>query len=332
MDKNVSLLTRQESSLLKGILILLIVLGHNAYLMHLGDSYLKDFLYAFHVSSFFYLTCMYNVPVCTVARIKKDWKHLYIPYTILFVLFACVSLLISDEELDLGEIIWAYISGNSENLAEVAGFQYLWFMPAMFAFLVLRLLFFNYRKFSWGVLFVSFVVLLLNVMGVRRFVDLPEFLPFGLYGALANFFLAVVFRFLLERNYQYRWFRWMFPLLFLLVSVVYFLFHPTVYCYFFFCSFLIPFFAFPTLFVLVKTEFFKSLRGVSLLEKLGKYSFPIYLFHQIIYNLVALLYSKVDLGIGVLDGLIVLFLTLFLTIFFIRIFARCLPKLYSLFS
>lgn len=336
MNKNISLVTRDESTFLKGILILLIMVGHNAYLMDLRAD-LKDFLYAFHIHSFFYLTCMYNIPNLTWSRIKKDFFRLYVPYTLLFGLFVVLYYFLQGGgDLQCGAIFTAYFSGGAMQIANVAGFQYLWFLPAMFAFLFLRNVYFNYSRFGYVILVLSTLVLVFLLLGCGQSPDLPLFFPLGLYGALANFSLALLLRKIIESSANQKWFRYLFPLLFLLLALMYFVLRPKIYWYYSFCFLWIPLFAFPSLFLWVKSRFvscflMKTVVGV-FIKRIGSLSFPIYLFHQVIYMLLSFLYSSVESGFLLWDGFVTFIGTLLLTLLFIYLFRKCLPNLYRVFS
>lgn len=81
-------LTRDESNIIKGILILLIVLGHNHFLMDGEYVRLQIQLYKFHVIEFFILPFFYKMKADT------SWEHLrdiivrnWVPY--LWILSAC---------------------------------------------------------------------------------------------------------------------------------------------------------------------------------------------------------------------------------------------------
>ena len=80
MDFNLSLISRRDSSVLKGILILLIILGHNSILMNnYGEgesSLIFKYLYHFHVYAFLMLPSLYNAPRLTFERTKKDFTRL----------------------------------------------------------------------------------------------------------------------------------------------------------------------------------------------------------------------------------------------------------------
>ena len=99
MNIEKSLLDRNQSTWLKGLLILLIILGHNSILMGnlpgMRKTVLYDFLYCFHVSAFFFITSLYNWPNLSKEYIKKIFLKLYKPYTIMFGVLACVNLLIT---------------------------------------------------------------------------------------------------------------------------------------------------------------------------------------------------------------------------------------------
>lgn len=115
MNGNISLLSKNESAIIKGILILLIVLGHNGILMGkapgLTPTIWNDYLYSFHVYCFLFLPFLYNIPNFTKDRIKRNFIHLYKPYTTVFILLLIMRFLDS-ADVNIGGVLYAYLSGS----------------------------------------------------------------------------------------------------------------------------------------------------------------------------------------------------------------------------
>ena len=90
-----TLLSRDESSSIKGILMLLIVLGHDIPFVDWTDSWMvMVWLYLFHIHSFFLLPFLYPIKPLDFYRF---WNHI-IRYYIKFICFALPLLTINQLE------------------------------------------------------------------------------------------------------------------------------------------------------------------------------------------------------------------------------------------
>lgn len=333
MNKSKSLLSHNESDFIKGILIILIIVGHNYYIIH-GLNFhnsLKDFLYAFHIHSFFYLPVLYNVPDFSFYRVKKDFIRLFTPYTIFFIILLICNIFIHNYNYNLLESFWGYLSGSSNLLSIVTGTQFLWFLPAMFSFLIIRNLYFTYIKAKIPILLISTFTLLILALGLGHNVDINLYCPLGIFYALSNFSIAIFLRFIIENYSNKIWFKLFFPIAFVLILTIYSITDFNRYTYYPFIYIIIPIIAFPTIFLLSKT---KLTRKKNVFIFLGKLSLPLYLFHQIIYNLLCLFLDKSHFNNynTIILGVFVFILTLFLNIMLIYILKFLFPKIYKLFS
>lgn len=99
---NYSFLEKSNSSGWKGILILLIVLGHNSILckpsIEAEHFYIwRSWLYTFHVWAFFVLPFLYGCKELNlmdiVAHTKRNFIKLLVPYLWISVLCVCIMLI-----------------------------------------------------------------------------------------------------------------------------------------------------------------------------------------------------------------------------------------------
>ena len=178
MDTTKSLISRENSTLLKGILIILIILGHNGILMGkstgLTVTALNNYLYCFHVYLFLILPFLYNIPGFTFKRVKKDFLHLYKPYTLLIITILIANIFILKQPFEPLNTVYAYISGNEMLLNKTVGASFPWFLPVMFTLLILRNYFVPKKNYALlCVLLVSFTILLavrvFNVISIYDF-------------------------------------------------------------------------------------------------------------------------------------------------------------------
>ena len=151
-------LTRDESNIIKGILILLIVLGHNHFLMDGEYVRLQIQLYKFHVIEFFILPFFYKMKADT------SWEHLrdiivrnWVPY--LWILSACyLTSCIYFHKIGLE---WGHISaillGTQTHLSKYYNFVFPWFLPTYCSFFILYLLSLKH-KWLYGIMIILSVV------------------------------------------------------------------------------------------------------------------------------------------------------------------------------
>ena len=121
---------------MKGILILLIILGHNSILTQ-NISGLYDYLYSFHVLIFFILPWFYTTTFSWNSTIKRSTK-LWFWYLAFFVVQIAFYNLLFDTTFSLGETLKAFFLGGHTLLKGVTGYMYLWFMPAFFFSMLVR--------------------------------------------------------------------------------------------------------------------------------------------------------------------------------------------------
>lgn len=132
----ISSIARDTSEFMKGILILLIILGHNSILTQ-NISGLYDYLYSFHVLIFFILPWFYTTTFSWNSTIKRSTK-IWFWYLAFFVVQVLFYNLLFDTTFSLGETLKAFFLGGHTLLKGVTGYMYLWFMPAFFFSMLVR--------------------------------------------------------------------------------------------------------------------------------------------------------------------------------------------------
>ena len=131
-DVTQSLLSRDESNAIKGVLICLIILGHNMFFTYATDEIqCMGYLYCFHIQAFFLLPFLYPLRRGSGERVLNHLIRYYVPF---FLFLTALSLLRSFAG---HEIVWwkmplSALFGGGMLIREFAGNQLLWFLPAMF--------------------------------------------------------------------------------------------------------------------------------------------------------------------------------------------------------
>lgn len=307
MDK----LSRQESNTLKGLFILLIIVGHNHILCPvngLGMSY----LYRFHVIAFFILPFLYlnYQGKLNVNNIRDYFVRNYIPYLLFFIIsFFLFHLGFKKEGLDITVFFKGLLSGSQPVLKETTGFYFLWFLPAFFAVTLVRMVFDNVHWLV-KVLIILFSVFLHLFLSWSAREELFYSIPFALtqgfyyfaFGVIAFYFLSYI-----------PYIRYVGAFVFLLMSIAFFMGHEIN----------IPF-LFPIGFVMFSLSVLKWLTTVPYLDKLGQYSLPIYLIHVYLYNGLERLFPY-TITFGIINLILTVMLSYFLSTFMLN--TSCIRKL-----
>lgn len=317
IDVNKSFLTKEQSTIIKGILILLVVLGHNGILMgkaqHLSVNSFNDFLYTFHVYAFLFLPFLYNIPEQSICRIKKNFIHLYKPYTVFFIILL-IAFWVINKSFDVPGVVYAYISASEPVLKQYVGASFLWFLPTMFSLLILRDSLMNTKIGLLLVSLGSFIFLVLySVFGIIPW-ECNQISVMGIFTAFRIFCLAVFSRILLMLAEQDKRIKWLYIGLGVVTSVSFFLFknleggavikrlNEFV---------LMPCFIVASIICMVL--YMERYKISKIFIWFGKYSLEIYLFHIFIYNIIYRLFLIFDINLNFVSGICAYLLTLLIT-------------------
>lgn len=277
-DASSSLLTRNESNGIKGFLILLIVLGHNKYVMQGGQSNL--FLYSFHVYAFYYLPFLYDFKKSNwIELIGKNLRRFYVPYTLVFGLLGVIAYL-SGTLAPVGTLALTYICGSQYMLGQSFGMgSFLWFIPTMFSVMLFRRLYYVLNmRLRVAMLGVSLLCLVGFTYLMSFYIYTWWYSPICLTVALAMIFPAVCLREVCKRI-DVKGIVIAFFLLTLSMMVFYPVNQQYPYSYLTINRLICPILIFSML-LTVRERLAQS----NTLVDFGKMSFRIYLIHIFIYN------------------------------------------------
>lgn len=260
-------ISRDESTAIKGLLIMLIILGHNHILAPYGSS-LFIYLYSFHLMCFFILPWFYYSKHNTISwdYVIAILRRNYVPYTFFF--WFCFALFVLKERtLDINWIqtFKGYFISSPLNLRLSVGFIFLWFLPSFASFSVLKLLCKVSTPLKLLLLIGSFCIIFLP-WNMQEW--LKNNLPFGLFFAAKFLFLGwITVRCLTYVPYA----RYVGGIVFVIISILHFMGIKQGLIMQF-----LPIFAFQTILL------FKKLVCNPILRAIGKYSLCIYLTHMFI--------------------------------------------------
>ena len=191
MEENRAYLNREQSECIKGILIILIVLGHNHILCpNTVSGGMMEYLYTFHVAGFFILPFFYQ------SETKTSWTkagntitRCWVPY--FWICLCCwFSYSIVSHHFEFGfHHIVAFFQGTQTPLAKYYGFVFPWFLPTYCSLSLLMLL---SKKKKWMYLVLSLMGTCTLFMSWIQFYQFKNSIPFGLGLAIYYFFLGVI--------------------------------------------------------------------------------------------------------------------------------------------
>ena len=203
LKENCSLVSEETSTLIKGILIFLIILGHNkAFTVPLEKWGIMSYLYMFHVHIFFLLPYLYGGKSVSTSRICVYFVRLYWPYlvfaTALAVICGGVNLY---ESWSVKRWIRLLLFGYVEDIRPMCGNAMLWFLPAMLMTIILKDLYYQSAYIWRGILLtISIVINILYILDSQLHVYslLLNYVPLGGLHAFRYLLLGVTFRRLLQ--------------------------------------------------------------------------------------------------------------------------------------
>lgn len=192
MNNSVSLISKDTSTCIKGILIFLIILGHNmCFTIPLEKWGAMTYLYSFHIQGFFILPFLYGSKLITKDSVIKNVIRLYWPYFILATILMIGYGVYTHFANFTGEnIAKLYLCGSEEILRTMCGYAALWFLPAMLFTLILKDIFYQSNMVVKCVLIL--ISALLNINSIFHF-------HIAFYSFMAEWFdgLVIALRYLL---------------------------------------------------------------------------------------------------------------------------------------
>lgn len=298
-------ISRQDSVILKGLLTILVVVGHNHIIVP-QDSFLMTYLYTFHVVCFFILPWLYDKKKnFTLKGVGVTILRSWVPYIFFFVLSLIVFTVMVRKQPDIGGIAAAFVTGSQALLKRNVGFFFLWFLPTFCTFTLLRLL---GDKFKWAKSLIIIISICTFFFSLSTGKWLINNLPFGLYVALRYYIYGLVVFYLLKWG---KWTKYVGAVVFLIFTWMYW--NDIISWY---NIVLMPVVGF--MFVLSIAPIF---RKQTWLQEIGKYSLPIYLLHVYVYNVIERVVPHTMIW-----GFMVLVLTLVLS-YFISYVIYKMPRL-----
>lgn len=309
--RNYSLINRDDSAGVKGLLIFLIILGHNTLFSDLSRIGMV-YLYTFHIHAFFILPFLYPNKPITSKRIVDYFIRLYYPFVLFFILLSILwgifqkidfpmnnNVVVIQENSGIPQwilYIVTLLNGSPFYIDYFTGFQFLWFLPVMFSMYILRDFYYSdmcsrclkyLMLVMGGICFILFIV-----FGYRSPYDkmLNQIIlfssPFAITKAFGYFFYGILTLCLLNKLRNRKTIV-VIQCVFIIGSIFCFLnMHegevPIDDIYRWELLLIMPF-----LFFYIIYYYKNTLGNLYVLRKIGKYSFPIYMIHPFVLKIAA---------------------------------------------
>ncbi len=308
-------LSFEESDRLKGILILLIILGHIEQFFVGSHENLQRLLYAFHVSSFFFLPFLFNTNKLTIVNIVKNLRRIYIPYTIFYFLSVSMYAFLFHKQISY-DIITAWIIGTGQLVKATSGFAFFWFFTALFS-MILLIMSYNSasKKLKKFFLLISFFLHIIIPLIPNEYLI---YFPFSFYVPLYLFIIGIFIKYIYE---HYAWKEYLnISTLFIFVILLYLLYDRGRFNL---ASPALPnILTNPTDFLLHDLLFIVGFFSMIFLSRscdfftfFGKYSLAIFTIHPFIIQIL----NKIYLWNSVMDGVIKYILVILITYFIVKL-------------
>lgn len=258
-------LSQNQSNIMKAIAMLLIIIGHNHILApNDGSSTLFNYLYQFHVSTFFILPFFYN------KHEKLNWQSISkiivrngIPYILFFTTcYGLYHFIIIKDGYAFSTFFKGIIEYPGFTVKSVTGFYFIWFLPVFMIMSIIKLIG-NYRKYC---------MIILCIIGLAIFNTNYGETPFYICRSLVYYTMGIFAYYLSKyiKNIDE-----IGCLFFFILSI---LFWTDIYK----ANYII--FSISAFFTIKKIVSIIDFQRIPFLSLIGKYSLPIYLTHVFIYN------------------------------------------------
>lgn len=307
--------SKETSNAIKGLLIFLVVLGHNSILCRGWDGCVSTepffhwrWLYTFHVYCFLLLPFMYNKLPYRKGNFRKYAFRLLWPYMWICAVCTILSVVVMGNPFKgWTDLVQAVVCGSDKLLDETMGLNFPWFLPTMFSLLLLKDIYYSSRKYMrWMLLGIGLVLWGVVLPGEVKFSMLSTYVPFALVPAFRLLPVCLLTVWLVERL-EYNFIsRNVVTVVFMLLSLLLWI----VQTYDIRIGRMAFYFVMPIAAFLTLMQFRGYLAKSHLLNVLGEMSLQIYLYHVIVFNALLITVKRFHCPPTLTDGVVVLIATL----------------------
>ena len=307
----------------KGVLILLIVVGHSQ--LGYETSFLKRFLYIFHVYCFLLLPFMFSEKKLSVQSIRNAFFRYLVPFFTIVFIYSLLYLFI--EPVDFPQWCFKYLrgvlTGNGNYLNYASGFLFFWFLPVLFSLNLIRMIYHSVSA-KIGIIFISVFIALHLILPAMSW-ESKRFYPyFGTHIASYVFpvgllygYICKIISFEMCRKLRFIWIG-----VFVLIMIILFKNNCTPNLSNFACPtyrnpFMVALYGLIPIFAMLGLLGFScDLCRISFIPAMGRYSFQVYIFGQVIVASIVMIQNRVGVDGWLSVGLISVFAGVVIPILF----------------
>lgn len=132
---------RDRIDIVKGILMLAVIVGHNEAITYFSPS-LRQCLYYFHVQCFFLLSSLLDTKPLSRKLVADRAVRYLVPF-VLFMLLSWIAYHVVTRNItgmphSVPRLARALFTGGEVAIHDAVGMRYLWFLPALFSLVMLK--------------------------------------------------------------------------------------------------------------------------------------------------------------------------------------------------
>lgn len=288
-------INNEQSTIIKAIIMLLIILGHNHILApNNTSSHLFGYLYCFHVSIFFILPFFYDKEN---SLNKKDISKIIIrsgiPYILFFIIcYLLYHFIIIKNGFNLTEFLGGLVNAPGYNIKKTTGFVFLWYLPV---FMLMSLCKIIGNRYKWLMIF-FFIIGLVICIDAKAYAFMWN-APFYLLKALYYYSMGISAYLICK---YVKFINYIGITTFIILSILYWtdIYHAKYF-----------YFSLSAFFMIKDLTLRFNFSKIPFLTLIGKYSLSIYLTHVFIYNILERMFPYT-----LIWGIIIYFITLILSL------------------
>ena len=209
MNSSASYVSRDNSTWIKGLLTVLIIMGHDmVFTIPLNGHGVMSYFYTFHIQGFFILPFLYGIRAerYSSRRLLDTVVRYYWPYFILVTVFMVANGIMDGfSGFNAGNILRMYFSCTGSSIKEMCGIQIFWFLPSMMTLVLLKELYYRNGRILRAVLLaISVGCIAISVFSNTSYTcretwrTVASFVPSGGANALQMLAQGVLLRYIVQ--------------------------------------------------------------------------------------------------------------------------------------
>ncbi|MCM1501086.1 MAG: hypothetical protein NC115_00210 [Bacteroidales bacterium] len=265
------------------------------FTISLESYHVMEYIYLFHIQSFFLLPFLYGSKEISLKRVQVYFVRLYWPFIFFTLLTSFLySNIYLGNEPDFVGLLRMLIFGNADSIKQFTGVQIFWFLPAMFSLSIIKDIYYNSgRIVRYILILISCISLFVSIQSheygkwysINTFIN--SWVPFSGFKAISYLVLGVTLRKLIEKKYLNN--NKYISLLFISLSFAFFYNALAINSNVIYFGIAL---VMPVVFLLLMFNIRSFIAKFKYLTNVGIYTFPIYIIHPYIGYVIYFIITK----------------------------------------